>query len=286
MRAELATAGADIEAHRPDHLVDRHTAPRERVRRGPHVVTGYPGLVDRGTSVDVRVFPTAAERDPAHRRGVRRLLLLETPSPARAMTRDLDNAARAGPVPQPARLARRAARRLRHGVRRRADHRGRWPGVGRGVVREAARGDRAKLESTTARVLDAVRAVLTVWHRVQARIGRADRAVAGRGAPRHPRQVNALVGPGFVTAAGTARLGDVARYLEAVERRMEKLRADPTATRVDGRGPGGGRRVRRRAGGFAGRVEPSPELHEIRWMIEELRVACTRTRCAPGTRCR
>ena len=58
------------------------------------MVTGYPGLVDRGTSVDVRVFPTAAERDPAMWRGLRRLLLLDTPSPARQVQRDLDNAAK------------------------------------------------------------------------------------------------------------------------------------------------------------------------------------------------
>ena len=51
-------------------------------------------MIDRGTSVDVRVFPTAAERDPAHHRGVRRLLLLETPSPVRQVQRDLDNAAK------------------------------------------------------------------------------------------------------------------------------------------------------------------------------------------------
>ena len=93
----LATAGAGIEATGLttwSTALENRTLPREiGVRRGPHVVTGYPGLVDRGTSVDVRFFPTAAERDPAHRRGVRRLLLLETPSPARAVTRGLDNAA-------------------------------------------------------------------------------------------------------------------------------------------------------------------------------------------------
>ena len=94
VRAELAAAGAGIEATGLTTW-SIGTLPREiGVRRGPHVVTGYPGLVDRGSSVDVRVFPTAAERDPAHRRGVRRLLLLETPSPTRAVVRDLDNAAR------------------------------------------------------------------------------------------------------------------------------------------------------------------------------------------------
>ena len=43
---------------------------------------------------------------------------------------------------------------------------------------------RAKLESTTVRVLDAVRAVLTVWHRVQARITDLTAPVLAEGAPR------------------------------------------------------------------------------------------------------
>ncbi len=161
---------------RADDLVDRHpenrTLPREiGVRRGPHVVTGYPGLVDRGTSVDVRVFPTAAERDPAHRRGVRRLLLLETPSPARAVTRGLDNAARL------------ALSRTPHGSLDKllddcvtasvdalitAAGGPAWDEASYAKLRAVTR---AKLESTTVRVLDSVRTVLTAWHRVQARIG-------------------------------------------------------------------------------------------------------------------
>src|SRR3712207_1215535 len=94
VREEMATAGADLE-RRGLTTWSIGTLPREiKVRRGQHLVTGYPGLVDRGASVDVRVFPTAADRDPAHRRGLRRLLLLETPSPAKQVQRGLDNPAR------------------------------------------------------------------------------------------------------------------------------------------------------------------------------------------------
>ena len=178
VREELATAGADIEATGLTTW-SIGTLPREiGLRRGPHVVTGYPGLVDRGTSVDVRVFPTAAERDPAHRRGVRRLLLLETPSPARAITREPGQRRAAGHVPHPARLARQAARRLRHGVRRRADHRRRRAGVGRGVVREAARGDPGE-----AGVDDRPGA--------RRRPCRADRLAPGAGADRRPDRAGA-----------------------------------------------------------------------------------------------
>ncbi len=274
VRAELATAGAGIEATGLTTWT-LGTLPREiGVRRGPHVVTGYPGLVDRGTSVDVRVFPTAAERDPAHRRGVRRLLLLETPSPARAITRNLDNAARL------------ALSRTPHGsldtllddcVTASVD--ALITAAGGPTWDEAAYAKlravtRAKLESTTVRVLDSVRAVLTVWHRVQARIAELTTPVLAQGRRDLAQQVNALLRPGFVTAAGTARLGDLARYLQAAELRIDKLRADPAR---DARWTA---EVRTVAEEYAAElaalpagVEPSPELQEIRWMIEELRVA-------------
>jgi ATP-dependent helicase HrpA len=274
VREELATAGADIEATGLTTW-SIGTLPREiGLRRGPHVVAGYPGLVDRGTSVDVRVFPTAAERDPAHRRGVRRLLLLETPSPARAITRNLDNAARL------------AMSRTPHGALDKllddcitasvdalmtAAGGPAWDEASYAKLRAVTR---AKLESTTVRVLDAVRAVLTVWHRVQARITDLTAPVLAEGRRDITRQVNALIRPGFVTVAGTARLGDLARYLQAVELRIDKLRADPT------RDAQWTAEVRVVADEYAAElaalpagVEPSPELQEIRWMIEELRVA-------------
>ena len=40
-------------------------------------------------------------------------------------------------------------------------------------------------------------------------------------------QLAALVGPHFVSTAGLRRLPDVERYLNGVERRLERLPADP-----------------------------------------------------------
>ena len=108
----------------------------------------------------------------------------------------------------------------------------------------------------------------------QARIGELTAPVLADARRDLVRQVDALLGPGFVTAAGTARLGDLARYLQAAELRIDKLRADPT------RDAQWTAQVRAVADEYAAElaalpagVEPSPELAEIRWMIEELRVA-------------
>jgi ATP-dependent helicase HrpA len=291
VREELAAAGVDIERTGAttwsfgslprEHPIRRSWGMEAGGARGAggagrtsHTVTGYPGLVDRGTSVDVRVFPTAAERDPAHHRGVRRLLLLQTPSPVRQVQRDLDNAAKLALSRNPHGSV---AALLDDCVTAAADHLVAAAGGPAWDERSYTRLSKlfaARLASTTLQVLQAVRGVLVVWHRVQAQLADLRAPVLTAGVADITTQVDALVGPGFATAAGASRLADVARYLEAVERRIEKLRADPA------RDAEWTSQVRVVADEYAAElaalpsgVEPSPELREIRWMIEELRVS-------------
>ena len=57
---------------------------------GGHAVRGFPALVDTGSAVDVRVFPTEAEQAAAMGSGTRRLLRLSVPSPVKTLERQLD----------------------------------------------------------------------------------------------------------------------------------------------------------------------------------------------------
>ena len=95
------------------------TLPREiGVRRGPHVVTGYPGLVDRGDVGGRAGLPDGGRARPGA--PARRPAAPAAGDPVarpHGASRNLDNAARLGPVAHPARLARHAARRLRDGRR-------------------------------------------------------------------------------------------------------------------------------------------------------------------------
>jgi ATP-dependent helicase HrpA len=273
VREELAAAGAELERTGLTTW-SLGTLPRELpVRRGSHVVTGYPGLIDRGSTVDVRVFPTAAERDPVTWRGVRRLLLLDTPSPAKQVQRGLDNAAKLALSRNPHGSV---AALLDDCITAAADALITAAGGPAWDERSYARLRKLfaeRLASTTLQVLQAVRGVLTVWHRVQAQLGDLRAPVLAAGVAEMTAQVNALVGPALATAAGASRLADVTRYLEAVERRIEKLRADPA------RDAAWTAQVRVVADEYEAElaalppgVEPSPQLREIRWLIEELRV--------------
>lgn len=90
-------------------------------------------------------------------------------------------------------------------------------------------------------------------------------------------QLSSLIGPRFVRLAGARRLADIERYLTAIERRLEKLPANPArdmalTNRV--------RLVQQKvaeARASSHKMGASPAtaqaLEDARWMVEELRVS-------------
>ncbi|MBC3189835.1 ATP-dependent RNA helicase HrpA [Pseudonocardia sp. C8] len=274
VREELAAAGTEVEATALTSWTIGELPRELPIRRGEHVVTGYPGLRDRGRTVDVRVYATAAERDPAHHRGARRLLMLNAPNPGKQVQRGLDNRARL------------ALSRNPHGsldallddcTTAAADHlvrRGGGAPYDEAQYLRLAELLRMRLPATTLQVLDAVRGVLEDWHRVGAKLADLRGPATRDGAADVKVIMERLVGPGFVTAAGATRLGDLRRYLQALGLRLDKLHADPgrdarwTAEMAPVEAE-----YRALLAGLPEGVEPSPALCEIGWMIEELRVS-------------
>ena len=87
-------------------------------------------------------------------------------------------------------------------------------------------------------------------------------------------QMNGLVYRGFVTGNGWKKLGDTLRYLQAIERRLEKLPVDPHSDRarmvkID--------KIQQAWQSWFNKLPPvrrdDEDVKEIRWMIEELRVS-------------
>ncbi|MFP5073124.1 ATP-dependent RNA helicase HrpA [Pseudonocardia nantongensis] len=285
VREELAAAGTEVEATGLTGWTIGELPRELPIQRGTHVVTGYPGLLTRGAqsrAVDVRVFATAAERDPAHHRGVRRLLLLTTPNPGKQVQRGLDNRARL------------ALSRNPHGsleallddcATAAADH---LMNRGGGDPFDTAQYDRLaellrmRLPATTLQVLDAVRGVLETWHWVGGQLTDLRGSATRDGVADVRAVMDRLVGaggrtghdPGFVTSAGATRLGDLQRYLKALGLRLDKLHADPER---DARWTAEMAPVEAEYRGLLAALpegtEPSPALREIGWMIEELRVS-------------
>src|SRR4051794_21726549 len=64
--------------------------------RAGHEVRGFPALVDEGTTVGVRVLGSEQEQEASHRLGLRRLLMLNLPSPVKAVADGLSNVEKLG----------------------------------------------------------------------------------------------------------------------------------------------------------------------------------------------
>jgi ATP-dependent helicase HrpA len=185
---------------------------------GGHNVRGYPGLVDNGDSVGVRVFATSTERDAAMRIGLRRLLRLSTSSPVKSLEKSLDPRRRLvlGINPDGSLQAllddcvdAAVDVLISTPVWTRPDFEVLRQRVGAGLAETAA--------DILVRVEKALIAALEIALPARPPPAQAD-AIADIRA-----QLAALTPAGFVTATGAAHLSDLTRYLTAIAHRLDRL---------------------------------------------------------------
>jgi ATP-dependent helicase HrpA len=240
--------------------------------RGGHAVVGYPALVDDGDSVAVRVLESEAAQRQAHRAGVRRLLLLATGSPVKTVLGRLDNRTKLalGSAPH-ARAAELFDDCLACAVDALVDEAGgpAWDADGFARLAEHVS---ANLVAEVVLVIKRVSSVLAAAASIRSTLDSLGGPAASVDDIR--AQLAGLVYPGFVTATGTVRLRDLPRYLTAIERRLDKLPADPVRDRTKTADVA---HVQRTYEEFLGELPPARRaddaVADIRWMIEELRVS-------------
>ncbi|HEX3815932.1 MAG TPA: ATP-dependent RNA helicase HrpA [Mycobacteriales bacterium] len=235
-------------------------------QRGAFVVTGYPALADAGDSVDVRVFGTQHDAERAMLAGTRRLLLLNLPSPIKYLLGRLTSRAKlalsTNPYGSAADLLDDCVSCALDGI----------VAANGGPPADAAAFDRllttarAQVNPVSAEALDAVQQTLAAAQRVEVRLAGPPAAVADMRA-----QLDGLIHRGFISAAGLSRLGDLPRYLQAIEQRLDKLPANPQRDRD------WMLRVQAVQQSYQDLIDQMPADHpaimRIRWMIEELRVS-------------
>jgi ATP-dependent helicase HrpA len=232
-------------------------------------VRGFPALVDEGATVGVRVLGTPAQQAASHWTGTRKLLQLTLPPPSKAISGRMTNAQKLAltrnPLGTPAQVFEDCTTCALDFLVGSAGGPA-WDAEGFARLRDAVR---AELIPTVEQVLVSVEKVLTASYAVTSRLEATRRA--------HPdsvadirSQLGALVGPGFATSTGKARLPDLLRYLQALEVRLDKLEADPARDRSHVVVV---LRVQAELDDLRRKVPPSPELAELRWMVEELRIS-------------
>ncbi|MGH3641976.1 MAG: DUF3418 domain-containing protein, partial [Mycobacterium sp.] len=187
---------------------------------GGRAVRGYPALVDAGTSVDVRVFATPAEQGAAMGPGTRRLLRLAVPSPAKALEKQLDTRTRlvlgANPDGSLAALLEDCADAAVAALAPKPA----WNRTDFAALRDRVAGTMAQ---TTRDVVSRVERVLAALREVQIALPEKSPGAQADSIADIRAQLAALLPEGFVTATGATNLLDLARYLTAIGRRLDRL---------------------------------------------------------------
>nr|BEK66971.1 ATP-dependent RNA helicase HrpA [Kitasatospora purpeofusca] len=245
----------------------------EQRSRG-HALRAYPALVDEGESVGVKLFDTPEAQQQAMWEGSRRLLMLSTTSPAKAIQGRLGNQAKLalsynphGSVPALFEdVVACAADRLMARAGGPA-----WDEAAFAALRDKVRADLYDLSAdTTLKTATA----LIAFHKATTRLKSVSSPVLLNAVNDIRLHLASLVHPGFVTATGWQRLPDLKRYLLAVDRRLEAL---PNHPQRDAQQLLKVQEVQQAYGELLAAVpagrQPTAEVLAVRWMIEELRVS-------------
>ena len=275
LRAAIAETARDIE--RTDIVRwDFGDLPRvieSETKATGHLVRGYPALIDNGDNVSIRVFTNPEIQQRVMRAGTRRLLILTVPVARQPLVREVANNVK---LAIGAQLGLTLAELIDDCVTAAADHviieRGGppWDEAGFRALQDAARAD---LVQTVARALATAGEIVVAAASVQAKLDRLITASVRPSVADARTQLTRLVRPGFVTATSVRRLGELPRYVRAIERRLEKMVADP---RLDQQRMGDVNALERRYADLLERLPRSRitgEVIDVGWMIEELRVS-------------
>ncbi|WP_112092275.1 ATP-dependent RNA helicase HrpA, partial [Lonsdalea populi] len=247
---------------------------RYEQKRGGYAVKAYPALVDEKNSVAIRLFDTPHQQQETMWKGLRRLLLLNIPSPIKYLHEKLPNKAKLGLYFNPyGKVLDLIDDCIACGVDKLIAEAGGpvWTEEGYQRLHDKVR---AELNDTVVDIASQVEKILTVVFAINKRLkGRVDMAMA-LGLSDIKSQMSALVFRGFVTESGWQRLPDVLRYLNAIERRLDKLVQDVHRDRAQMLKV---EQVRQAWQQWLNKLPPDrqeeEEVKAIRWMIEELRVS-------------
>ncbi|WP_233197733.1 ATP-dependent RNA helicase HrpA [Cryobacterium sp. Y57] len=245
-------------------------------KQGDNTIRGYPTLVDDGASVSIRMMSTELEQARALPRGVRRLLLLATPSPAAYVQQHLTAAEKLSLATSPYTTTQALfADCLAAAVddvlfRVRPD----------GQVFMKAEFDTIR-DRVSGVVMDSMFETVGLVARILTAQRLADKALKAAtsmallpGISDARQQLTALVYPGFVSETGLVQLRHLPRYLGGISARVPKLVDNPNRDRVwMNETQAATARFENAGGTMPLQADATASVLRARWMIEELRIS-------------
>ena len=245
----------------------------EQKQRG-FSVKAFPAIVDEKDAVGIKLFETEFEQAVAMQQGLRRLLLLNVPSPIKYLHEKLPNKAKLGLYFTPfGRVLDLIDDCIACAVDKLiADFGGFvWNEEGFDKLRDFVR---ENLNEVTVDIAQKVEQILTLTNQLNQRLkGKMDFTMAFALSDMKS-QITGLIYQGFVQKSGYARLPDLLRYLQAIDKRMDKLAQDVNRDRAAMLRVEQVQQAYQQLLAKLPKSKPiSDEVAEIRYMIEELRVS-------------
>ena len=245
----------------------------EQKQRG-FSVKAFPAIVDEKDAVGIKLFETEFEQAVAMQQGLRRLLLLNVPSPIKYLHEKLPNKAKLGLYFTPfGRVLDLIDDCIACAVDKLiADFGGFvWDEAGFEKLRDFVR---ENLNEVTVDIAQKVEQILSLNHDLNQRLkGKMDFTMAFAFSD-IKAQLSGLIYPGFVQKSGYDRLPDLQRYLQAVDKRIDKLAQDVNRDRAAMLRVEQVQQAYQQLLAKLPKSKPiSDEVAEIRYMIEELRVS-------------
>ena len=245
----------------------------EQKQRG-FSVKAFPAIVDEKDAVGIKLFETEFEQAVAMQQGLRRLLLLNVPSPIKYLHEKLPNKAKLGLYFTPfGRVLDLIDDCIACAVDKLiADFGGFvWNEEDFDKLRDFVR---ENVNEVTVDIAQKVEQILTLTHQLNQRLkGKIDFTMAFALSDMKS-QISGLIYQGFVQKSGYARLPDLLRYLQAIDKRMDKLAQDVNRDRAAMLRVEQVQQAYQQLLAKLPKSKPiSDEVAEIRYMIEELRVS-------------
>ena len=245
----------------------------EQKQRG-FSVKAFPAIVDEKDAVSIKLFETEFEQAVAMQQGLRRLLLLNVPSPIKYLHEKLPNKAKLGLYFTPfGRVLDLIDDCIACAVDKLiADFGGFvWDEAGFEKLRDFVR---ENLNEVTVDIAQKVEQILSLNHALNQRLkGKMDFTMAFAFSD-IKAQLSGLIYPGFVQKSGYDRLPDLQRYLQAIDKRIDKLAQDVNRDRAAMLRVEQVQQAYQQLLAKLPKSKPiSDEIAEIRYMIEELRVS-------------
>lgn len=268
----VETAGESIEQTGLTDWSFGELPKRIEKKQGRFAIRAFPALTDHQDSVAIELFDDPGRAEQAHQQGLRRLVMLNVPSPLRYLRENLPNKSKLAMYFNPwgkvdaliedCVYAAIDSILTRHQVTTAAQFE---------AVVEDIKGE---LNDTTLTIAGQVERCLLLSHAIQKTLkGKVPlNQVQSYGDIKN--HLNSLVFKGFVSEFGAARLSDIERYLQALKQRQEKLAVDPNRDRLRML------TMEKLTTQWQGKLKQIPNgdvppqaLLEFRWMLEELRVS-------------